>query len=156
MQSPCFAPACRKGRSVPIRFAMDIPPALLQFLVSLVAILALAGLARWLGLGPEQRLGSEGEARRAAAEAVAGFEAETLAVDMQGRGAILKDRDGRILLLRPHGSQIAGRILTPAASARLEEGVLVVDTAERRYGAARLRIQDASAWMQAVEALKSA
>ncbi|MEZ5681183.1 MAG: hypothetical protein R3E14_07770 [Erythrobacter sp.] len=131
----------------------SLPPPLLQFLGSLVAILALAALAWWLKLGPEPRLADREAALRAADEAVSGFDAVDCAIDRDGHGALLRDRGGRILLLRPHGSHFAGRILTPAASIRLADDVLVIDTAEKRYGTARLRLENASAWMQAIESI---
>lgn len=127
---------------------------LLQFLGSLAAIVLLAGLAWWLKLGPERRLTSEDDARRAAAEAVDGFETEDLALDTEGRAALLRDAGGRIMLLRPHGTHLAGRILTPAASARIESETLVVDTSERRYGSASLRIAEPQAWVKRIEAIK--
>lgn len=139
---------------MPIHAAMDLPPALLQFLGSLVAILALAAFARALKLGSEPRIASIDEARRAADEAVSGFDPIKIGLDDDGRSALLMEAEGRILLLRPHGSHLAGRILTAAARARIEEGTLVVDTAEKRYGAARLRLADPSAWMQAIEAIE--
>ena len=129
---------------------MELSSTLLQFIGSLVAILGLAGLARWMRLGPEARLDSDTAARAAAEDAVSGFCPVEIARDEQGRGALLRDGSGRILLLRPHGSHLAGRLLTPAASARIEGDLLVVDTAEKRYGTARLRLADAPAWMHAI------
>ena len=134
---------------------MDLPPALVQFLGSLIAILALAGIALWLKLGPTPRLSDEDEARAAADEAVSGFEPVEIGLDREGRGALLRDAEGRILLLRPHGTHFAGRLLTPAARMELDGEVLSVDTAERRFGTARLTLDDPSAWMQALDAIKS-
>lgn len=137
--------------------AMEFPPALIQFLGSLVAILALAGIARWLKLGPEPRLEDEADARAAADEAVSGFNPVAIALDSEGRGALLRDTAGRILLLRPHGTHFAGRLLTAQSSAHMEGGALVIDTAEKRYGSARLDLGDnASAWVQALEEIKKA
>ncbi|MBX7458888.1 hypothetical protein K3152_11580 [Qipengyuania sp. 1NDH17] len=129
-------------------------PQLLQFFGSLAAILLLAGIAWSLKLGPERKLESEEDARRAAGEAVDGFDAEKLSLDSEGRGALLSDASGNILLLRPHGTHFAGRILTAAASAAIEGDTLVIDTAEKRYGAARLVLDDAPAWVQRIEAIK--
>ena len=126
---------------------------LLQFLGSLLAILVLAGLAWWLKLGPERTLSNEDDARLAASEAVDGFDAVDVALDAEGRGALLYDATGRILLLRPHGTHFAGRILTAQASANLENGRLVIDSAERRYGLTRLFIDDPQAWVQRIEAI---
>ena len=129
-------------------------PQLLQFLGSLAAILVLAGIAWGLKRGPERKLESEDEARRAAGEAVDGFDAIDLSLDREGRGALLADAEGHVLLLRPHGTHFAGRILTPAASATIEGDTLIIDTAEKRYGAARLVLDDAPAWVQRIKAIK--
>ena len=144
-----------KYASCQIGICMTLPPALLQFLGSLAAILVLAAIAWRLKLGPEPRLDGENAARRAADEAVSGFEPVAIGLDSEGRGALLRDSGGRVLLLRPHGSHFAGRLLSDQADARIEDGVLVVDTAEKLYGSARLALADASAWMQAIEAIKS-
>ena len=129
-------------------------PQLLQFLGSLAAILVLAGIVWGLKLGPERKLDSEDEARRAADEAVDGFDATHLSVDREGRGALMSDASGNVLLLRPHGTHFAGRILTPEASATIEGDTLIIDTAEKRYGAARLVLDDAPAWVQRIEGIK--
>lgn len=124
-----------------------------QFLGSLAAILALAALAWWLKLGPEPRLANEAEARQAAQEAVDGFEPGIIAIDREGRGALLCDGSGRLLVLRPHGTHFAGRILTPHARVQLTDGKLDIDTGERRFGTVRLEIDDAPAWVQRIEAI---
>jgi hypothetical protein len=134
---------------------MELPPALLQFLGSLVAIFALAGIAVWLKLGPTPRLADEDAARIAAEEAVSGFVPVAIGLDRDGGGAVMRDTAGRVLLLRPHGVHFAGRILTPAARAQQDGDTLVIDTAEKRYGAARLVLDDASAWVDAIDAIKS-
>lgn len=133
---------------------MDVPPALLQFLGSLVAILALGGLAYWLKLGPAPRLTDEAAARRAAEEAVSGYEPVAIGIDREGRGAVMRDAAGQILLLRAHGVHFAGRILTPEARAYRSDTALVIDTAEKRYGSARLVLDDPAAWVLAIEAIQ--
>ena len=134
---------------------MDAPPALLQFLGSLAAILVLAALAWRLKLGPAPTLDTDEAAARAADEAVSGFDPVEIGRDAEGGGALLRDARGRILLLRPHGSHFAGRLLTSRASAWVDDKSLVVDTQEKRYGSARLSLEDPSAWMQAIEAIKN-
>lgn len=135
---------------------MELLPVLLQFGGSLIAIVTLAWLARRLGLGPDPKLASEEEARDAAEAAAPGFHPIALSLDREGQAALLRDAAGRVLLLRPHGAHFAGRLLTPLAQARIEGDDLIVDTAEMRYGAARLRLDDASVWTKAIDALKEA
>ena len=130
-----------------------MPDQLIQFLGSLAAILLLAAIARGFRLGPAPELKDESDARRAADEAVDGFAPLEIALDAQGRGAVMSDAQGRILLLRPHGTHFAGRLLTARAKARIEGETLVVDTAERRFGAAHLEVADPQAWVQRIEAI---
>ncbi|TMM48074.1 hypothetical protein [Qipengyuania marisflavi] len=133
---------------------MTVPPALLQFLASLAAVLVVGGIVWWLKLGPERTLTSDAEARIAANEAVDGFDPVAVSLDKDGRGALLRDASGQILLLRPHGTHFAGRLLGPAASAQLDGEALIVDSGERRFGSHRLALTDASAWMQAIAAIE--
>ena len=129
-------------------------PQLLQFLGSLLAILVLSAIAWGLKLGPERKLDSEAQARRAADDAIDGFEPVDVSLDAQGRGALLQDAGGRILLLRPHGTHFAGRLLTTAATARIEGDTLYIETSEKRFGPARLTLVDATAWVQRIEAIE--
>ena len=132
----------------------EMDPQVLQFLGSLAAILVLGGIAWGLKLGPEPSLRDEDDARHAAREAIDGFEPVHLSLDLDGRGALLQDARGNILLLRPHGTHFAGRILTTAAAAVLDGEVLRIDTAEKRFGMTYFRIADAPAWVQRIEAIK--
>ena len=147
---------CRPSgpRSTCLSARTAVPDSLWQFAGSLAAILALYGVAKHLGLGPEARFAREEDAIEAARQAVDGFDPVEVALDKEGRGGLLCDAAGRILLLRPHGTQMAGRLLTPLALARQEGDVLVVDTAERRFGQARLVLADPQAWVQHVEAMR--
>lgn len=134
---------------------MDIPPALLQLLGSLVAILALAGIAAWLKLGGDRRIASEAEARVLADDAVSGFAPVAAALDAGGRAAILRDGQGRVLVLRRHGAQFAGRVLGASAVAKMQGQGLTIDTGERRFGKVALQIEDPLAWVRAIEAAGS-
>ncbi|RZV31000.1 MAG: hypothetical protein EX262_09285 [Sphingomonadaceae bacterium] len=128
----------------------------LQIVGSLVAILALVGLARWLGLGREPRLTDEDAARRAADEAIAGFVPIRCGLEREGRGALLEDAGGRILLLKPHGSFFAGRVLGSATRADRADKSLSIDSGERRFGRVTLVLEDAAYWEQAINRLEGA
>lgn len=140
---------------MPIANSMNLAPHLLQFLGSLVAICALAGLAWWLKLGGTPVLASEAEARIAANEAVDGFEPVSVAIDADGRGAIMRDQTGRVLVLKPHGNKFAGRILRNEANALVANGSLQIDSGEKRYGLVSLAIDDPEAWAGAINLLSS-
>lgn len=121
---------------------------------SLVAILALAGLAHWLQLGRDPRIADEEDARRAADHAVDGFTPVRFGIDADGRGALLADEAGRLLLLKPHGNFFAGRLLGPSAGARREGEALVVSSGEKRFGAVTLTLAEPASWAAAVDKLK--
>lgn len=139
---------------MPIPRIMNLSGEMLQFLGSLAAILMLAGLARALRLGNQPTIADEAAARTAAGEAVYGFVPEACAIDSDGKGAVLEDRSGRLLLLKPHGSKFAGRLLGPQTSADVVGVRLTVHTGERRYGDVTLGIADAAHWARRIDALK--
>lgn len=127
---------------------------LIQTAGSLVAILALAGLAYWLKLGGTPALGSEDSVRRAAREVDDGFEVTESVCDAQGRAALARDADGRIMVIKRHGNRFAGRLLGPGAGARLwkdrAETALEVDPGEARFGKVFLDLPDPEAWADAI------
>ena len=119
----------------------------LQFGGSLAAILLLAWLARWLGLGGDPRLRDPDEARRLAGEALCGFEAQEVALDRAGIGALLRDSAGRIMLLRRHGVHWVARLLDSHAGVRLDRSFMTIATGDRTFGAITLDLGDrAQAW----------
>ena len=71
---------------------------LIKLAASGIAILAVAGLARWMGLGADVRIRDADHARFLAGQAVDGFEAVDVALDRAGIGALLRDAAGRQML----------------------------------------------------------
>jgi len=136
---------------------MSLPPLVIQTAGSLAAILVLAGLAHLLRLGGTPRLASDDAVRRAAGEVEDGFAPVTTACDAEGASAIARDDAGRIMVIKRHGNRFAGRVLGPAASARVEhnrgEFNLIVDPGEARFGKVFLTIADAEAWAAAINRL---
>jgi hypothetical protein len=127
---------------------------LLQLGVSLLAILALAWMARWLQLGSDVRLKHEAEARQLAEAALPGFKAEALALDRAGIGALLRDGDGRVMLLKRHGAHFAARLLGSHANARLDRNFLTIGTGERTFGSLTLDLGDkAQSWASSLRRL---
>ena len=138
---------------------MTLPPLLLQTAGSLAAILALAGLARWLKLGGSPRLDSDAAIRRAAAEVEDGFVPVDTAYDAEGAAGLARDTAGRIMLIKRHGNRFAGRVLGVHASARAEslpgEYNIIVDPGEARFGAVFLTIPAPESWVVAINALNA-
>lgn len=127
-----------------------------QFLLSLVAIAALVLLVHRLRLGDGAALNNEDDARRAAMMAIDGFAATDLSVGADGGAAILCDADGRILLLRRHGSHIAGRMLDARTAASITDAALAITTSDPRFGLVNLAIADAPTWKARIDRLKQA
>lgn len=125
---------------------MNLPPELLQFLGSLIAILALAGLARWLKLGAPPKLTSASDAQNAAGEVRDGYTPKEIAIDANGNSAVMLDEIGQIMVLKRHGNKFAGRILDPIASAAINERNLTIHSGEQRYGQVTLELEDPQIW----------
>lgn len=120
---------------------------LIQIAGSLVAILALAWVAHRLRLGGDARIRSEDDARALADEAMHGFEPAEIAIDRAGMGALCRDRQGRVLLLRRHGSHFASRLLDSHANTRLDRGFLTLATSDRTFGSVTFDLgEQAPAW----------
>lgn len=123
---------------------------------SIVAILVLAFICSKLGLGRDVRIAGEGHARRLANEAIDGFEAEDLALDRAGIGALLRDSQGRVMLLRRHGAHFFGRLLDSHAFARLDRNFLTIGTGEKLLGQVTLDLGDrAQVWASSLRRLGS-
>ena len=129
---------------------------LLQTAGSLVAILALAGLAWWMKLGGAPRLDSEEAVRRAAGEVEDGFVAIATAPDARGMAALARDPAGRLMVIKRHGNRFAGRVLGPQARAEHDGTALAVDCGEARFGRVLLDIPDAQAWAEAINRVNAA
>ncbi len=129
--------------------------ALIQLGASLVAILVLAWLARQMGLGGDVRIRDADQARALAAEAVPGFEAVDVALDRAGIGALLKDANGRQLVLRRHGAHFVGRVLDPRVIARLDQHFLTIGTSEKNFGSITLNLgEQAQYWAAGLRHLR--
>jgi hypothetical protein len=120
---------------------------LLKLAGSIAAILFIAWLARFWKLGGDVRIRSEEQAREIANETLCGFEPVEVAIDKAGIAALMRDADGRHLLVRRHGVQWAGRLLDHHNEARLDHNFLTVGTGEKTFGSVTLNLgAQASHW----------
>ncbi|XUU61640.1 hypothetical protein ACRAQ6_05045 [Erythrobacter sp. HA6-11] len=134
---------------------MLIPDQALQFAGSLIAILVLAWLVKRLGLGKDPVLTDDNHAIAVATEVLDGFAAQEVARDADGTGALLRDAQGQIILLKPHGGHFAGRVLNSSASAKLSDNEIQITSGEKRFGDVHLIIDDAASWVEAINRLNS-
>lgn len=107
---------------------------------SVVAILFLAWLARWLNLGGDVRIRSDEQAREIADQVLCGFDPVDIAIDKAGIGALMRDAEGRHMLVRRHGAQFAGRLLDRHSDTRLDQNFLTVGTGEKTFGKVTLNL----------------
>lgn len=134
---------------------MQVDPQILIFAGSLIAILLLTGFAALLKLGGTAALGDESAVRRVISEIADDFEPVDVALDRGGGAALALDGAGRVMLVKRHGNKFAGRILGPAASVQVDGDMLKVFSGERRYGMVELAIDDAAAWAEAIESVRT-
>lgn len=114
---------------------------------SIAAILFLAWLAGRLKLGGDLRIRDEAHARALADEAICGFEPVAIIIDKAGMGALMKDAQGRHMLIRRHGAAFAARLLDRHSESRLDHGFLTVGTGEKSFGKVTLNLgKDAQYW----------
>lgn len=116
----------------------------LQLGGSIAAILFLAWLALRLKLGGDNRIRDEDHARDLADHFICGFEPVEVAIDKAGMGALLKDAEGRHLIIRRHGAMFAGRLLDGHSETRLDRNFLTVGTGERMFGTITLDLGEAA------------
>ncbi|MEQ1496859.1 MAG: hypothetical protein ABL912_14000 [Novosphingobium sp.] len=127
---------------------------LFQIGASLLAILFLAWVCLKLGLGTDVRIANEDQARRLAAEAAFDFTATELALDRAGIGALLRDRKGRIMLLRRHGAHFVARLLDSHAFSRLDHNFLTIGSGEKAFGSVTLDLgSKAQVWASSLRHL---
>lgn len=130
-----------------------MPAELLQLFGSLIAIAAIIALVRWLALGESRGFADKHSALQVARDQFGDFEPADIAVDKDGRAALIESSDGRVFLVRPHGAHHAGRVLSKASDAWVSEGAIVIHSGEKRFGDATLSIPDAEHWVQRISAL---
>lgn len=138
---------------MPTFCVMEIPFALIQFGASLLAIFALAGLAYWLKLGGKPKLASDVDVARAASEVEAGFVPIRIAIARGGAAALVRNEEGRIMVIKLHGNRFAGRVLTSAAQVREVVDAIEVDTGETQFGTVRLSVEKPGYWADAINRL---
>ncbi|WP_340588561.1 hypothetical protein [Erythrobacter alti] len=128
---------------------------LLQFFGSLAAITALVVAAHYLGFSKGGRLESEAEARSLFQLMPGGFEADEIALDAKGCGAIARDREHRLAVLVPHGKQFIARPLGPDAKSSVDGGTLKIDDPILGAKPIALRLGEAAAnWANSSSAAK--
>jgi hypothetical protein len=97
---------------------------------SLIAVFALGWLARWMQLGGDTRITDKGHAARIAHEGIYGFAAVDAAIDRAGYSALVRDAQGRHVLIMVKGNKFVTRLVTPPIEGRLDQKLLTIDLGE--------------------------
>jgi hypothetical protein len=127
---------------------------LVQFGGSLLAIFALAWIALKLGLGGDARIRDEAHLLDLVDEALHGFDPVDIAIGRDGLSALARDGEGRVIVLRRHGSHFASRVIDRAARVERTGDTLTVDTGDRRFGEVALDLgTDAGVWAERLNAV---
>lgn len=114
-------------------------PVVAPLIGSLVAVLLLAQVARWMGLGAtHDRIRDEAHAIALAEEAECGFDGVAADVDAAGYGAIVRNAAGAMMLIRAHGNRFAARRIDMGFTARLDRNRLWLQSPEQTFGAVEL------------------
>ncbi|MGQ3102309.1 MAG: hypothetical protein ACT6Q5_14910 [Sphingopyxis solisilvae] len=114
---------------------------------SVVAVLFVVWLVKRMGLGADPRIEDDAHAIRLAEEAEAGFRGIEVARDRAGFAAIVRNVDGRQMLVRAHGNHFAARPIDGAVIGRLDKDFLTLTMPEKTFGAVTLHLgKDAGMW----------
>ncbi len=120
---------------------------LIQLGASLVAVLVIAWLVGRMGLGADPRIADDAHAIRLADEAETGFGGVEVARDRAGFAAIVRNGEGRMLLIRAHGNHFAARPVDAGVEGRLDKDFLTLTMPERTFGAVTLHLgKEAGVW----------
>jgi hypothetical protein len=120
---------------------------LIQLGASLVAVFFVAWLVGKMGLGADPRIEDEAHAIRLAEEAEAGFRGVEVARDRAGFAAIVRNAEGRQMLVRAHGNHFAARPIDASVIGRLDKDFLTLTMPERTFGSVTLQLgKDAGMW----------
>ncbi len=128
---------------------------LIQTGASLVAVLFIAWLVGRMGLGADPRIEDAAHAIRLAEEAEAGFRGTEVARDRAGFAAIVRNAEGRMMLVRAHGNHFAARQVDAATVGRLDKDFLTLTMPEKTFGAVTLQLgKDAGMWASRMRELR--
>lgn len=112
---------------------------------SLGAVLFLAGIAWALKLGAPMRIDDAETADGLARDTRPGFRPADIALDSEGRAALVLGEDGAIILIRPHGARFAARVFRVPPGLSRQGGRLIITSKERMFGDVTLDLGEAEA-----------
>lgn len=128
---------------------------LAKLAASLVAVFAVAWLVKGMKLGGEARIRDAAHAIQLAEESEVGFGGTDVALDKAGFAAIVRNAEGRQMLIRAHGVQFAAREVDARFTGRLDKNFLTLVTPEKSFGSVTLHLgKDAGLWASRMRDLR--
>lgn len=123
-------------------------PVAVQAGVSLVMISGIAWMVNRLNLGHLPRIADEAHALRLAEVAEAGFDGMEVGRDRAGFSAIIRNAEGRMMVIRAHGKHhFAARPIDLRVYMRLDKEFLILEVPERNFGPVVLKLgKSAAVW----------
>ena len=124
---------------------------------SLAAVLVVAWLVGRLGLGRETPL-DETTARRIAEETFIGHRFGAVALDRDGRSALVEGSGGEFALVRGHGDKWVARLLKAPVAARHDGEALIISSGEAMFSATTLALgaEAAARWESRLQGMQHA
>lgn len=122
---------------------------LFPVLLSLAAVLVMAGVARWLKLGDDMRIADADHAKAIAFDTLYGFQAVDAAIDRAGYSALVKDVLNRHALIYKLGAHFVVRMINPPVEGRLDQRFLTIDLAEPGVAPVTLNLGEAAQYWAA-------
>jgi hypothetical protein len=123
---------------------MHLDPGLIatsiKLLLSLLGVLALGWLARWLELGGDMRIRDEDHAKQLAFEGLYGFKGVDAVLDLAGYSALVRDANNRHALMSVLGNRIVCRMLHLPIEGRLDQRLLTIDLQEPDFAPVTLNL----------------
>ena len=114
----------------------------IQLAVSFAAVLALGWFARWMGLGGDMRIRDSAHAIVLAHDGNYGFSGVDAAIDRAGYSALVRDCEGRHVLVMVKGNKFVTRLVTPPIEGRLDHKLLTIDLREPDCAPVTLNLGD--------------
>lgn len=118
-------------------------------IISLIFVLLMAGLARWLKLGGDARITDDDHAKQIAFETLYGFRAVDAVVDKAGYSALVKDAGNCHALIYKLGAHFVTRMIHPPIEGRLDQKFLTIDLGEADTAPVTLNLGDAAQYWAA-------
>ena len=121
----------------------------IPIVLSLIAVLLMAGMSRWLKLGGDIRITDDDHAKGIAFDTLYGFSATDAVVDRAGYSALVKDAANQHALIYKLGAHFVTRLISPPIEGHLDQKFLTIDLGEPDTAPVTLNLGEAAQYWAA-------